>query len=433
MGASTALTNFLKTKYDKGQIPREVVQEFPFLDAIPKFTDGGGDYFVTGVVIGNPQGLGATLAIAQSNAALAGVLADFKGKKWICSYGDDSGVVYINDKDLKRARKNEDAFFNWFDEEINGIWRSFLTRASTNLFSEAGQYIATGTNSSGTITLTNPADIVNFEIGMTLQASSNAGTSGSDTLLGSGSIGYVFGVNQNTGTVSVATSASNAVAGTAGTPSSWGSSLIYLWRQGDFQGGATPNFIGNSLGQWIPPTDPTTGDAFNNVDRSVAPALLAGFRLTTSDVSGMSIRKRIKRACAIINNRGTTPGITTVVINGEKHQDLADELEAQGIRILDGQEKYQFGANSIALHAGGRVVEVIGDRFCRSNVGYALTMPKDGSNIQMKSIDGFPHIIREDGLEIVRGASANDYEHRIQAYSTGIVVKAPGWCGRFPM
>ena len=146
----------------------------------------------------------------------------------------------------------------------------------------------------------------------------------------------------------------------------------------------------------------------------------------------MSIRKRIKRAVAVINNRGTTPGITHVILNGEKWQDLADEMEAQGIRILDGQKQYGFGTNSIALAAGGKVVEVIGDRAGPYDTGYALTMPKDGSNIQMKSIDAFPHIVREDGLEIIRGATANDYEHRIVAYPA-FVIKAPGWCGRFPI
>ena len=82
--------------------------------------------------------------------------------------------------------------------------------------------------------------------------------------------------------------------------------------------------------------------------------------------------------------------------------------------------------------AGGGVVEVIGDRAAPYSTGYALTMPKDGSNIQMKSIDGFPHIIREDGLELLRSGTANDYEHRIAAYPA-FVVKAPGWNGRFPV
>lgn len=431
--ASTALLNFLKTKYDKGQIPREVIKEYPMLDAVPKFSDGGGDYFVTAVVIGNPQGVGPTLSIAQSNAALAGTLSDFKGKKWTCAYGDYSGSVIISDKDMKRARGNENSFFNWFDEQINGIWREFLTHMSYLMFAERGRAIGAGTISTGVITLTNAQDVIKFPIGSTIQASTADGNSTSDVLLSN--IGYVFARDLNLGTVTVATSGANAAAGTAGSPTGWEAGPArYYFRQGDFgKGGhATANVIFDGLGAWIPATAPAGGDSFQGIDRSVAPTELAGFRLLAADVSGMSIRKRIKRAAAIINNRGTTPGLTHCVLNAEKWQDLADELEAQGIRILEGQQRYGFGTNSIALAAGGKVLEVIGDRACPYGTGYLLTMPKDGSCIQMKSIDGFPHIIREDGLEIIRAATANDYEHRVQAYPA-FVVKAPGWCGRFPV
>ena len=432
--ASQALLNFLKVKYDNGKIPRQVYQQYPFLDEVPKFSDGGGLNFTTAVVTGNPEGIGATLAIAQANAGLAGGLSDFKGKQWIVPYGDYDGVVNINDKDIKRARKNEDAFFNWFDEEIDGIWRAFLTHMSYLMFTEAGQYLASGTihASNGTITLDDPTAIIRFPIGATLQASTASGSSTSDTLITGGNIGYVMSRDDNAGTFVVATSDANAAAGTGGTPTGWNGQTIYLFRQGDFGGTSTPNVIFKGLGSWIPPAAPSSGENFYNVDRSLDAAKLAGFRLLAADVAGMSIRKRIKRAVAIINNRSTTPGITHVVLNKEKWQDLADELEAQGVRILETNEKYGFGTNSIALAAGGGVVNVIGDRACPFSTGYALTMPKDGSCIQMKSIDGFPHIVREDGLEIVRAAAANDYQHRIAAYPA-FVVKAPGWNGRFPV
>lgn len=429
--ASTALLNFLKARYDNGKIPRQVFQEFPMLDALPKFGDGGGLNFTTAVVTGNPEGIGPTLAIAQANAALTGGLGDFKGKQWVIPYGDYPGSVYISDKDIKRARKDADAFFNWFDEQLNGLWRAYLTHMSYLMFTDAGMALATGTISSGVITLTDPTAVVRFPVGSTIQASAGSGGATTDALLGSGSIGYVFARDDNLGTVTVATSAANAAAGTAGTPASW-TGTMYLFRQGDFGGGSTPNVIFSGLGAWIPAAAPSAGESFYGVDRSVDPAKLAGFRLLAADVAGMSIRKRIKRAVSIINNRSTTPGITHVILNKEKWQDLADELEAQGVRILETNEKYGFGTNSIALAAGGSVVEVIGDRACPFATAFALTMPKDGSNIQMKSIDGFPHIVREDGLEIVRGASANDYEHRIISYPA-FVIKAPGWCGRFPV
>ena len=431
MAGSTALTNFLKNKYDKGRIPKQVIEEFPMLNAIPKFSDGGGALFITAVQIGNPQGLGATLAIAQANAQQAGTLADVKGKNWQIPYGDYSGSVNIFDKDMKAAKGNENSFINWFDEQINGIWREFLTHMSWLLFTDGGMSLGTGTISTGVITLANPTDILKFPIGSTIQASANDGTATGHALLGAGSIGYVFAQDEGAGTLTVATSSALALAGTAGTPASWAGTM-FLFKQGDFGGTATPNVIFKGFGGWIPAAAPTTGDNWYGIDRSIAPAQLAGFRLLSTDVAGMSIRKRIKKLCAIMNNRGTTPGVTHVALNGEKWQELADELEAQGYRPLEAQNKYGFGANSIALSAGGKIVEVIGDRSVPYGTCFALTMPKDGSNIQMKSIDGFPHIIREDGLEIIRSATANSYEHRIQAYPA-FAVKAPGWCGRCPV
>ena len=308
------------------------------------------------------------------------------------------------------------------------------------MFCETGQYLGSGKihATNGTITLDDPTSVIRFPIGCTLQVSANPGNATSDSLIDSGAIGYMFAKDENLGTLQVATSGANAAAGTAHTPGSgeaWYNSgaTIYIFRQGDFGGGSSPNVIFKGLGGWLPPTAPVLGaDSWYGVDRGIAPAQLAGFRLLAADVAGMSIRKRIKRAVAVINNRGTTPGITHVILNGEKWQDLANEMEAQGIRILEGQKQYGFGTNSIALAAGGKVVEVIGDRAAPYATGYALTMPKDGSNVQMKSIDAFPHIVREDGLEIIRGATANDYEHRIVAYPA-FVIKAPGWCGRFPI
>ena len=431
--ASTALLNFLKVKYDNGKIPREVFEKFPFLDAVPKFTDGGGLNFTTAVVTGNPEGIGANVTIAQAGNALAGGLSDFKGKQWVIPWGEYSGSVIINDKQIKQARGHESAFFDWLKEQLDGIWRSFLTHMSYLMFTEAGMAIGTGKLTTGVLQLDDPTNVIRFPIGCTVQASVNSGALSTDSLVNSGSIGYVFAVDQNLGTVTMATSAANAATATAGTPTGWSDATqYYIFRQGDFGGSATPNVIFKGLGSWLPASAPSPGENFYGVDRSVAPAQLSGFRLLAADVAGMSIRKRIKRAVAIINNRSTTPGITHVVLNKEKWQDLADELEAQGTRILETNEKYGFGANSIALAAGGGVVEVIGDRAAPYSTGYALTMPKDGSNIQMKSIDGFPHIIREDGLELLRSGTANDYEHRIAAYPA-FVVKAPGWNGRFPV
>lgn len=424
--SANLISNFLKTKYDKGKVPHQVFEEFPTLARIPKRSDGGGDYYSASVVIGNPMGLGPTLAIAQAGATQGSAQQDLKGRKWIIPWGDYSASVNIEDKDIKRSRNNEVSFINWLDEQITGLQRSFLERLSILVFAETGRYLGTGTISTGVITLGNAADVIKFPIGSMIVASANDGSSTGHTLLGSGSIGYVFAQDEGAGTVTVATTAGST---TAGTPASW-TGTMYLFANGDF-GGSGANTIFPGLGAWLPPAAPTGGDSFNNVDRSVAPSQLAGFRLLTADVAGLSIRQRITKLVTIMNTRGTTPGVTDLILNPEKWQMLVDELQAQGSRVLDGQG-FQFNTSSIKFPIGGKVIEVVSDRHCPIATCFALTMPKDGSNIVMPSIDELPHVISEDGLQMLRSTTANTYEHRLQCYPS-FVIKAPGWCGRCPV
>jgi hypothetical protein len=78
------------------------------------------------------------------------------------------------------------------------------------------------------------------------------------------------------------------------------------------------------------------------------------------------------------------------------------------------------------------MIDIVSDRHCPIGTCFALTMPKDGSNIVLASVDEFPHVINEDGLMMVRQSTANTYEHRLQVYPA-MAIKAPGWCGRVPV
>lgn len=428
--SANVIANFLKTKYDKGKIPQQMFDEFPTLARIPKRSDGGGDYYSASVLIGNPMGLGATLAVAQAGGSQGSNYQDLKGKKWIVPWGDYSGSVYIEDKDIKRSRSNEVSFINWLDEQISGLQRSYLERMSILLFAEPGRYVATGTvgtgGNVGILALGNAADVAKIPIGAMLQASADDGTSTSHALLGSGSIGYVVARDLQAGTVSVSATAGSA---TPATPSSW-TGTMYFFFNGDFGGTSTPNTIFDGLGSWIPAAAPGA-TSFNNVVRNVAPVELGGFRLLSADVAGLGIRQRLTKLITLMHSRGTTPGVTDVILNPEKWQVLVDELQAQGSRVLDGAG-FTANTNSIKLAIGGKVLDVVSDRHCPLATAYALTMPRDGSNIVMPSIDELPHVINGDGLEMLRSTTANTYEHRLQGYPA-MVVKAPGWCGRCPV
>lgn len=427
MAFSSTVTNFLKSKYTDGAIPKQVIDQFPLFSRIPKRSDGGGDQLISSVLIGRPQGIGNTLAIAQAGASQGSALQDIKGRKWIVQWGDYSASVYIDDKSIKASRNNETAFLNWLNDEIDQLQQQYLEHMSTLLFADAGRSIGAGTIAIGVITLTTAADIIKFPLGAMIQASAAAGNLTSDTLLGAGSIGYVIAQDEGAGTVTVASAAGSP---TAATPGSWAGSMFFF-RNGDF-GGSGAGTIYQGLGAWVPATAPTAGDSFNGVDRSVAPSQLAGFRLLSTDVVGMSTKQRITRLLTLMNTRGTTAGVTDVVLNPEKWQVLADEVQATGWRMLGETAETQINYNSIKVAIGGKVLDIVSDRHCPFATCFALTMPKNGQNICLWSMDNLPFVVREDGLEIFRSATANTYEHRLQGYPA-MLIRAPGWCGRCPV
>lgn len=423
---STVLDNFIKSQYAPGKPLEQLWKEFPLLDAVPKQGDGGGDEYVRPVVTGDPQGIGATLTVAQNNNSSV-----LTGARWRIGWGDTNYSIVLNDKHIKQMENQETAFINWLKDNLIGVRRAWMTHMSYLLTCDIGKWLGTGPFSAGIITLSNPSDIVKFPIGSTIQASANDGSSTAHSLLGSGSIGWVFAVDENLGTVTVATSKANATAGTAGVPSSW-TGTMYYFREGDFGGGSTPNKIFDGFGSWIPRVAPTAGVLFNTVDRAPLGAKGSGFRLLAAQTAGMKISRIIKKLVTQIYNRGTTPGLTHLALNGEKWEELLSELEAKGnYDIVKMQERYGFGASSLALTTQRGVLEVIGDRSVPYDTCFALTMPKDGSNIVMKSLRAFPHVIGQgtDGLDMLRKTDSNDFEHRGVAYPA-FCVAAPGWCGR---
>lgn len=420
----TTFDPFLKENYDDAKINYLTCKDRPFLAKCKK-TTGSGDIWITPVVFSNPQGLGATLVGAQTGSE-SGTTGggNIQGKKWQIPWGDYSGSVSIGDKVIKASRDNVGAFFQDKTAEIDRLYEAFADTMSSYLLGDAGHSITPGTFtiSTGVCTLVNADDIVNIEVGQLLQASANDGTSTGHALLGSGSIGYVFAVNSNAGTFTVAAAAAST---TAATPTGW-TGTMYGFRNTDFGGGATPNVILSGLSAWIPAADPGA-TTFYSVDRTTSMQRLSGTRLTTAEVAGLGIEQRIKKLVTRMVGRGMGPGPTDIFLNPEKWQGLADSVESRGTRPLDGKiGTLNFQKLQIAM--GGKMLDIWADRFVSPNVCWAVNMDV----VELKTLDGFPGVINGDGMQMLRKTTSNDYEYRIQSYPA-FAVKAPGWCGRVPL
>lgn len=419
-----ALAAFMKEQYEGGEVPNLIKQDNIFLNLLgtDERGSGTGDVCIAPFLDQDPQGVAATRAGAQA-AAQTGNGGNVSGAAWQVPWGDYKGSVYIGHKAIVLSASRMGAFFQDKKEEMDGVMRTFGRVFETYLLRDSGHALGSFTISTGVCTMVNKQDIMNIEKGMLIQASANDGTSTSHSLLGSGSIGYVFRVNYNAGTFTVASSDANAQAGTAGDPSSW-TGTMYAFRNTDFGGTSTPNVICDSYGAYCPASDPS--DTFRGVVRTVDPMRRGGVRLTAAEVSGKSLEDRIKMLCVRMSSRGGYPA-KKVLIHDEQWQALANSLEARGQRPIDGKAGVMsYSALSLATARGK--VEVIGSPKMPIDVCYAF----DPQYLHFRTASGFPEKMDGDGNILVRKSDEDTYEFRILTIPA-YYHRVPAAAGRCPL
>jgi hypothetical protein len=421
MSSLTTFDAFLKENYgNKDRVQRLMYEDSQFLAYITKKTDVAnttGDLLIAPVKYGTPQGLaGGTSGLANAQTAAAATGGSTLAKKWQCTFGDYSAAVTISDKLMTLSASDQGAYLEAKKEEIDGLYKSWAQVFSSYLLLSKTRALGSFTISTGVCTMTYPDDIVNIAPGMLVQSSAGDGSSTGHTLLGSGSIGYVYAVNPNAGTFTVGATDST----TPGDPSGW-TGTMYAFRYGDFGGTSTPAVVCDGFGDWCPAADPG-GTSFNGVDRTGNIAALSGVRLTAAEIVGASTEQRIKRLVTRMAGRGFGAP-DAVFLNPEKWQDVADSLESRGVREAIGKDA-AFGFQKIRVAAGGALVDIYSDRFMPIGSIYAL---RKGA-FTLFTPKSFPFIVNGDGLQMLRKATTNDYEFRLQAYPCTLAV--PGFCGR---
>jgi len=424
---------YLHRRYARpGKIECMAVHDKPVLDMLKKGKhSGSGLTFHEPVRVSNPQGLSATRATTQETSGGTHAGATSVVAEWSLPYGDYTGGVEISDKAIDAGGDvPSGSYLSPIGLETDGIIEEFGEVMDTYLWAEPGKSVGqyNGNNiSTGVITLTGDAaesQIMNFNIGAPFQVSANDG-SGAHSLLGSGSTGWVIAVNYDTLQVTFSTTAG----GSAGTPTGWDTAdtSLFLFRKGDFQGtsGNTPVFIIDSFADWIPSSAPGS-TAFKGVDRSVD-SRLGGARLTSTQAAGLSNEERIKRLVTKLNSTFGGSGEKLVVLESIQWQKLASVLEARGQRPLDGRTanlSYQY----ITLQTGKGLAKVISSPKCRPDTFWALEIDK----WTLRTLSGFPKVMKGDGFTMLRKATSDKYEFRIACYGH-ISTPYPSRHGRGPI
>lgn len=359
---------------------------------------------------GTPQGRGHVFANAQ-NQQTATALSSF-----FVYVIQDYQLVTITNLLMEQTKTSAGAFVDAAKLQLDGGFRTLTNNIAFELFGDgtgSRGAIGSGTNTSGSIysiTLSNPANIVFYEVGMVLVNFVNT----------AGTIGTVSTTQLSVTSVARDTGIIIGVLNT-GTDSSWTTAGHLMGVYGDIISGASSvsSYVCLSgLAAWIPATSPTSS-LFWGVDRSVDPTRLGGLRY---NASAFPIEEGITNALAFLNREGGKPDL--IVMDFASFAALINSLGAKVQYVEVRHDEVDVAFQGVNFHSAYGKVTVLADRSCPPQTAYILTL----STWKLRSLGKIPHILTYgmEGLEGLRVGNADALEIRIGYYGN-LICSAPGW------
>lgn len=407
----------LKELYTGDDYMKDLVYENnPFLALVPKDESPSGfagKYIPVPLIYGTPQGRSATFSSAQGNQTAPSLASFFVYR--VSNYQ----LVTITNELLEATANDAGAFVDEAKLNMDTGFRNISNDLALDLFSDgSGSRGQISSISTGVITLTASAQIVNFEVGMSLVTYSVSGSTPTQST--SAAVGYIIAVNRSAGTLTVSTTQG----GSAGTPTNWSTSFPYIAVQGDINfvssGLATANALKVSgLGAWFPVTAPGSSDSFWGVNRSADVTRLGGVRF---DGSNETIEEALIDASALVAREGGRPDMCFMSFASWSALEKSLGSKVQYVDVK--HEEADIAFSGIRVHAPYGPITVIPDRSCPAQTAYLLTM----KTLKFRSLGRAPHVLTYglEGLEGIRVGTADALEIRIGYYGN-LICNAPGW------
>lgn len=404
---------------DKDYMKNIVYSKNPWLAMIPKneSPDGfAGKYIPVPLEYGNPQGRSHTFSNAQNQQTASDVISYFVYAV------QDYQLVTITNLLMEQTKSNAGAFVDEASRTMDNGFRNLSNNMAFELFyggtATRGQISSAGVSYSAptlSFTLANPQTVVQFEVGMTLQASTTDGGAALQNTPGTIDAIQVTSVNRGTG----------AIAGTVvqGAPqTSWAASK-YLQVLGDIGIGGSTTIAGmlglSGMAAWVPVSDPPSSDNFWGVNRSADPTRLAGLRF---DASSYTISEGLTQALAFANREGASPDL--IILDFVSYATLVNELGAKVQYVQLEHDEVEVAFEAIHFHSAYGKIPVLADRSCQAQTAWVVTT----DTWKLRTLGKAPHILTYgiEGLEGLRVGNADALEIRI-AYYGNVINSAPGY------
>lgn len=392
----TSMNAALKELYSGQVVENLVYADNPFLAMVSKSSDFGGKYKPIPIQTGVSQGRSSSFSTAQANQTAPDL------ESFLITRAKDYSIATIDNETMMASKTDKMAFLDGAKLLIDSAIRSITNSLASSLFrSGTGSIGVIGTISTGVITLSNAADVVQFEKNMVLQAAATDGATPR------GAVGYVIAVNRSAGTVTV----SATLGGAAGDPSGWIPG-DYLLVQGD------SNAKIKGLQAWLPET--VTATPFFGVDRTSDATRLGGLYY---DGSAQSIEEALIDHSSLIAREGGKPDVC--IVNFATYSALEKSLGSK-VQYVDLKGPADIGFRGIMVNGANSMIKVFPDRNCPSQRGFMLQM----NTWKLECLGDAPQILKYgDGLEMLRVSNADAGEVRVGYYAQ-LRTNAPGWNGQ---
>lgn len=400
------LTNadpILKDLYTPEAMKDEVYNKAPLFALLPKSEENGGRQFITPLQYSHTKGISATFATAQANKDSSKQFEDYKvdSVQWY-------GLADVDGKTIRACNGDLKAFVEAMGSEIKSTLKGVTRKLAQDVYRNGNGGLATiGSGATtATITLAKVEDIVNFEVGMKLVASQTDG----GALRDSGATETIKTVDRAAGKLGSTSAAWNTVITALANADT-------LYRHGDAKNNGTVKNITGLMG-WLPQTDPSGGENFFGVDRSVDRTRLAGL---VSDATGKTIQEALIDAAMFVAREGGSPDV--VFMNWGDMGRLIKELGTQVQRdIVRSPDRQHIGFKSLVVQYPGGEFNVVPDHNCPMSRAFMLSM----ESWKLRCMGPTLGILDHDGLVVLRNTNADGVEVRVGGYGN-LTCNAPGY------
>lgn len=387
----------LKVYYDQQKMLDMVYTENPYWALVPKSEVFGGSQYPV-PVISQSATASATFAYAQSDQYAAQPFTFQVTRKHIYS------IATVDNETLEAGATDAGAFMEPAKYAIDRAIRAMVDSIAMGMYRSGtgsqGSIASIGSVGTGVIALNQTSDVVFFEVGQTLQASSGDG-SGTRAALG-----YVIAVNRALGYVVVS---DTAVGGAAGNPSGW-TTNDYLTVRGNI------NLQLAGVSGWVPTTAPTSSDSWFGVNRYNDVTRLGGVRY---DGSSYNIQESLINGATLLSREGGRP--THCFMQHSWYGALINALGAK-VNYVDVTSPVGIGFRGIRMYLANSSVDIFADRNCQAATAYLLKL----DTWKFRSIGMAPKVLTYGGPDWLRINNQDAAELRYGMYGN-LMCEAPGW------